>query len=312
MTARLPEPIPEDGLTVTSPTGRERDPTRASDPDSPAGPKPVRWQVDKNGNMNLQLGGHGGRGNRLDAKLRRRLARDTMVKDFLEVEPRLMDMAKGHVKIILGIDDSDEAAELFYEIFTRLSTPEADRVIAWSALPTAVQRCWKDAMRKITKGTLSQKEIAVEVGVADQRYAIELMLRYGLGATTAITDADGESIIPGVLAIPKPDMVDLQGRMLDQMRGLRSGEEVVDAEYEYVEEDVTEIDRQTKDLPPAPFVETVSPALVAVLKSRRVKLGDTNGNNHREPLEAGAASATNPPIGLNGVTKSRRQNGTKP
>jgi hypothetical protein len=242
-------------------------------------------------------------------KLRRKFVRDLMVQDFLDLRPRLVDMAKGTVKIVLGISEPEEAAERFYDHFVRFLTPDADRVTAWPDLDTPTRNAFIDAMKKLTGGVLTKKEIAVSVGVADQRYAMELLLRYGLGTQTQLTDEEGNSMLPGVLALPELDIVNLQRVQREQMERANAraeaGETVIEEdELEYITEDITTTtEGEDTDQPPIVTFDTVDPALVAMIKDHR---NASYFAKPKPPLEPNGSGVTHPEA-LTALALGKRQ-----
>lgn len=221
----------------------------------------------------LKEGNVGNRGGRW----MRRDVRQILVHEFREAIPKLVQMASGRVNILLGYPDVEQLARDFFEQEERMLHPQALKVQTWEQASPERRTMLIEIFSRITGGTLTQKEFAVSVGVADMRAAIDVMGKYGLGTQTVVTDEEGFAV-PGVLVLPPLEMERVQAKQRARM--LSSGDEIVveDADLIYVEEDVHVADQEQKDVAPGPLVETVPPAVVEVIKRRRKTNGNGGGN----------------------------------
>lgn len=207
----------------------------------------------------------------------RRDVRTLLVQHFREAIPKLVEMASGHVKILLGFPNVEELARHFFEVEQREMYPNVLKVQTWEECSPERRAMLIEIFARITGGKLTQREFAVSVGVADMRAAIEVMGKFGLGTQTVVTDEEGHAL-PGVVVLPPLEMERVQATQRSRMLG--NGEEIVveDGGLIYVEEDITISEAEGEDKAPGPVVETVSPAVVEVIKRRR-KLNGNGGSN---------------------------------
>jgi len=209
----------------------------------------------------------------------RRGVREILVQRFHEAIPKLVEMASGRVKVLLGFRDVEELARTFFEYEQREMYPEVLRVQTWEEAPQVRKDMLIEIFHRITGGKMTRAELAVAVGVADMRAAIDVMGKYGLGTQTVVTDEEGHAL-PGVVVLPPLEMERVQASQRRKM--LSSGEEIiVEDGLTYVEEDVHVAEQAQEDKAPGPVVETVSPAVVEVIKARRKLNGKGGGNGKR-------------------------------
>jgi hypothetical protein len=179
----------------------------------------------------------GPRGNRGGRSLRRDI-RDLCAHHFANAIPRLVEMATGRVRVLLGYANVEELAEDFFELEQRALKPDVLRRQTWAECPEERKKMLIDIFVAITGGTLTRKQFAVSVGVADMRAAIEIMAKYGLGTQNIATDEEGMAL-PGVMVLPPLEIERVQAKQ--RARILASDDEIVveDTDLIYVEEDLT-------------------------------------------------------------------------
>lgn len=206
----------------------------------------------------------------------RKAVRRMLVNEVAESIEQLREWINGRAKILIGFKNYEELAERFHEIYERKLDPEADRVPAWETLPQERRDLLIECMREITGGKLTMRQIAINIGVQGQQFAMELAMRYGLGTQMSNVDEEG-NVLPGVVYLPPPEIH--RRFSAQQERQLEAGNVVVDAEFEYVEEDLTAVERghQEDRDDPGPVEETVHPAVVELVKRRRKR----NGNGEK-------------------------------
>lgn len=206
----------------------------------------------------------GPRGNRGGRSLRRDV-RELCAHHFADAIPKLVEMASGRVRVLLGYPNVEALAEHFFELEQRALNPEPFTTPTWADCPEAHKTMLVDIFTRITGGTLTRKELAVTVGAHDIRAAIEVMGKFGLGTQTVITD-DEENVLPGVLVLPPLEMERVQAR---HRRQLAAEETVVGEDgLIYVEEDLTMRNREIGELAPE-AAETVPPGVVEIIRQRR-------------------------------------------
>ncbi len=209
-----------------------------------------------------------GKGGGSMAQWTRKAVRRMLVAEVGDAMPQLREWMQGRAKILIGFHNHAELAETFHEIYERRLDPDASRIPPWSELPQERKDLLINCMRELTGDGLSLREIAVKVGVRAQQAAWEMAAQYGLGSQQANVDDEGHTL-PGVVTLPAPEV---HRRFTEQQqKQLAAGEVIVDAEYEFVEEDLTAIERghTEKNDDPGPVVETVHPAIVELVKRRR-------------------------------------------
>jgi hypothetical protein len=207
----------------------------------------------------------GPRGNRGGRSLRRDV-RELCAHHFADAIPKLVEMANGRVRVLLGYDSVEQLAEHFFELEQRALNPDPLTAQTWADCPEPRKKMLIDIFARITGGTLTRKQLAVSVGAHDMRAAIEVMGKFGLGTQTVITD-DEENVLPGVLVLPPLEMERVQER---QQRRLAAEEDTLGEDgLIYVEEDLTSRDRESAELAPEQAVERVPPGMVEIIRKRR-------------------------------------------
>ena len=231
-----------------------------------------------NGRGALNSGGTpGNRG----GKWMRRDVRHTLVDEFKNAIPKLVEMASGRVKVLLGFRDAEELARTFFEYEQREMYPEALKVQTWEECPEARRKLLIEVFTHLTGGSMTQKTLAVAIGVGDMIRAIDTMGKYGLGTQTVVTDEEGHAL-PGIVVLPELDMQRVQATQ--RAKRLSSGEEIVveDGGLIYVEEDLTVTEEKgVGDQAPGPVVETVDPKVVEVIRKRRERLNGGGANGRK-------------------------------
>lgn len=179
----------------------------------------------------------GPRGNRGGRSLRRGV-RELCAHHFADAIPKLVEMASGRVRVLLGYDNVEQLAEHFFELEQRALSPDTLARQTWAECPEARKKMLIDIFAGITGGTLTRKQFAVSVGVSDMRAAIEIMAKYGLGTQNIATDDEGTAL-PGVMVLPPLEIERVQAKQ--RARILASGDEIAveDSGLIYVEEDLT-------------------------------------------------------------------------
>jgi hypothetical protein len=202
-----------------------------------------------------------------------------LVAEVADSMEQLREWINGRAKVLIGFKNYEELAEKFHEVYERHLDPEADRVPTWADLPKERQELLISCMKEITGGKLSLRQLAISIGVNGQQQAMEMAMRYGLGMQQANVDDEGNTL-PGVVLMPP---IEIHRQVEEQKARLKAAGDfsgqIVDAEFEFVEEDLTAIEQgyTEKNDDPGPVVETVHPAIVELVKRRRKQ--QSNGDS---------------------------------
>ncbi len=203
----------------------------------------------------------------------RRDVRRLLVQEVGEAIPKLRGWIEGRAKVLIGFSDAAELAERWHESYERHLNPDADRVMPWAELPEERRSAMIDAFSDVTGGGLGIKQVMAQVSVSNQQAALDLAMRYGLGTQLAPVDDEGNTL-PGVIYLPPPEIhATVEAQVRAQQKALASGDEI-GVEYEFIVEDISDVDRMVGEQQPPPIEERINPALVEyILHKHKPKNG---------------------------------------
>lgn len=216
-------------------------------------------------------------------KYLRRETREACVLEFSQRIPKLAAMADGRVRVMLGYTEPWQAAEQFFELRERMANPDADRVRVWGDAPIEERKLLTEVFHIMLGNGKTKMELALDVGVATQLQAADLLARYGLGTQIQAVDDEGETL-RGVIVLPELSMHMVQTQQA-AMRARMKGD-TIDADFEIVEEEAEAGYRRDDDEAPPPIEERINPELVEVMRRRR-QHSNGNGNGKEKGTNSG-------------------------